>query len=255
MSTLLEIKNRHPRDDAITLDEQSHTYTINGEHYMPVTTWIHSFFPAFNAPQVIAGMKAGRNWTPDNPYFGMNNKDIIKMWADNGKEAASAGTAMHKNIENYYNGKGMEPFPELSLFQQFLEQSSEHLEPYRTEWKIYSKKYQLAGSVDIVFIDPKDRDKIILADWKRVKEIKYSNEWEKGREPLTDIDNCNYWHYALQLNVYRVLLEQYYGKTVSEMFLVVLHPNQTAPIKVVIPRLSDPILKMFKHRKKCLEKN
>ena len=84
---------------------------------------------------------------------------------------------------------------------------------------------------------------------KRAKEIKYSNSWEKGIGPLSNIDNCNYWHYILQLNVYRMIIEKYYNKEVSEMFLVILHPDQDSYIKIIVPRVSELIMGMLAVRK------
>ena len=39
------------------------------------------------------------------------------------------------------------------------------------------------------------------------------------------IPDTNYWHYCLQLNVYKAILEEKYGKKVTELYLVCLHPN------------------------------
>ena len=155
---------------------------------------------------------------------------------------------MHLNIENYYNGLDYNPgftsTKEYKLFKMYLNDHKDY-KAYRTEWRIYSKVYKLAGSIDMVYIDPKDPSKIIIADWKRCKEIKYDNKWEKGLKPISDIPNCNYWHYTLQLNIYRMMLEKYYEKSVSEMFLVVIHPDNEKYIKIPIKIVNEPIIKML----------
>ena len=43
-------------------------------------------------------------------------------------------------------------------------------------------------------------------------------------DPIKHIDNTNYNHYALQLNVYKLLLEKNYKKEISKMYFVVFHP-------------------------------
>lgn len=252
MTSLLQ-QNIHPRDKHIEFDEPTHIYTIDGDsNYKSVTTWIHDFFPYFDADHVIAKMRAGKNWGPSNKYYGLTNEEIKEGWKQNGQEAAMLGTAMHLNIEYFYNDQpftpGFEDTPEYQLFQEY---QSDHLlyKPYRTEWTVYSKKYRLAGSIDMVYIDPDDPDKVVLADWKRSKEIRYSNKWEKGFGPLAETDNCNYNHYCLQLNLYRLILEKYYRKQVTEMFLVILHPNQNTYIKIVVPRIWKPIMEMLAERK------
>ena len=250
----LSDKNTHPRDDHIEFDEPTHVYTIEGDNnYKSVTTWIHNFFPHFDADKIIGKMRTGRNWGPENKYYGMTDEEIKDGWSQNGKEASELGTAMHLNIEYYYNNlpymPGFTDSKEYQLFQDYLQNHTQY-KPYRTEWTVYSKKYRLAGSIDMVYVDPEDPTKVIIADWKRSKEIKYSNRWEKGYGPLSDIDNCNYWHYCLQLNVYRMILEKYYNKQVTSMFLVILHPNQESYVKIMVPRIWKPIMGMLKSRKR-----
>ena len=41
---------------------------------------------------------------------------------------------------------------------------------------------------------------------------------------LSHIPDLNYWHYSLQLNIYKTILERKYGEKISEMYLVCLHP-------------------------------
>lgn len=249
---MLAVKNAHKRDRKISMHEPTHVYTVAGEsNYTSVTTFIHSFFPHFDADLVIEKMRNGRNWNPDNKYFHLTNDQIKKMWKENGVEASALGTKMHEHIENFYNGI---PFPptfvgtrEHELFQQFYKDHENYM-PYRTEWMIYSKKYRLSGSIDMIYVDPNDPDKIVIADWKRSKEIKMENKWEKGHGPLSEIDNCNFWHYTLQLNIYKMILEANYGKKVSGMFLVILHPNQEKYIKIDIPTRVDLVLKMLATR-------
>lgn len=255
----LSIKNVHPRDYNLKFDEATHTYTINGDsNYKSVTTWIHDFFPRFNSDLIIKKMRGGKNWTPDNQYYNMLDSEIKDLWANNGKDASEKGTEMHLNIEYYYNKVPVsEIFKKTIEYKMFLKFLTDHsnYKPYRTEWAIYSKKYLLAGSIDMIFKDPENNDKVIIADWKRCKEIKYSNKWEKGYEPLSNIDNCNYWHYTLQLNVYKTMLETNYGLKVSCMFLVVIHPNNEDTYKKIkIPIIDEPIRKMFIHRKNEITK-
>ena len=73
-----------------------------------------------------------------------------------------------------------------------------------------------------MFRDPDEPDALVVADWKRSKDIKRENPWESGRHPLTScMPSANYWHYALQLSTYRYVLEKYYGcKIVKAPFLV-----------------------------------
>lgn len=254
---MLSVINHHDRDDSIQFEPIQHKYTIDGDSgYISVTTWIHTFFQCFDPDAVIQKMRKSKNWS-SSKYYNLTDSEIKEEWATNGRDAADLGTLMHLNIENYYNGleytENFTNTKEYKLFQNYLQ---DHLDykAYRTEWCVFSKHYKLAGSIDMVYIDPKDSTKVIIADWKRSKEIKMDNKWEKGLGVLKDIDNCNFWHYTIQLNVYKLIIEKYYGKTVSEMFLVILHPNQDDYIKIPIADCKNIVLKMFKERLNDLKK-
>jgi hypothetical protein len=95
--------------------------------------------------------------------------------------------------------------------------------PYRTEWLVFNDEIRLAGSIDMIYAKPGGT--FAIYDWKRSKEIKTENKYQKGLGPLSHLDDCNYWHYSLQLNNYRRLLEKFYGLVVDELALVILHPN------------------------------
>jgi len=47
--------------------------------------------------------------------------------------------------------------------------------------------------------------------------------------------DTNFWHYSLQLNVYRALLERCYGKRVVELCLVCLHPDNSSGNYELVP--------------------
>lgn len=252
MNVLLKDVNKHLRDDRIKFEESTHTYTIDGQNdYISATTLIHSYFPHFNADLVIEKMKNSKNWNADNKYYNMTNDEIKNQWSITGKEASRQGTLMHLNIENYYNGleftNGFKDTHEYKLFKEYLKDHEEY-KAYRTEWTIFTTKYKVAGSVDMLYIDPKDSEKLIIADWKRSKEIKFSNKWESGNKPLEHLDNCNFIHYSLQLNLYRMIIEKYYDKKISEMFLVILHPNLQKYQKIIIPKMSKEISDILKNR-------
>ena len=131
---------------------------------------------------------------------------------------------MHAQIEFFYNGMELElDSPELEQFYQFY-QDHEDLEMYRTEWMIFSEELRLTGSIDAVFRN--DDGTLTLGDWKRSKEIKFKSFGnKKGKFPFENILDCNFYHYSLQLNLYRVILEKFYNEKIKDMFLVVLHPN------------------------------
>jgi hypothetical protein len=144
-------------------------YSIDGtsEGYTSTTTLIHKLFPTFNADRAIGFMMGGRNWAA-SPYYGKSPSQIKEGWRLNGQQAAEAGTKMHSNLEQYYNGLGHEEeSEEWQHFQKFEEEivKPRGLVPYRSEWTIFAEDIKLAGSIDMVYQKPDGT--LAIYDWKR----------------------------------------------------------------------------------------
>lgn len=231
-------RNSHPRDLRISLREQDHKYTINGvaESPISVTTLVYKYFPKFDPDAVIPRMTT-------NKYQGMTKEQIKQLWEQQGKEAAEKGTALHKFIEDYINGEPVTPTTkEAEYFITFWEDFKTKCpgyKPYRTEWMIYDEDKKVAGCIDYVAQSP--TGELVLFDWKRTKELRLSNKYQKGFGCLQHLDNCNYVHYSLQLNMYRHILETKYGHKVARMLLVVLHPNNSTYLVADALDLRDEI--------------
>ena len=254
----------HPRDSRIVFDEPTHTYSIDGssEGIISVTTLIHAHFPHFDADTVIRNMRNGRNGLPEK-YKGMSDEEIKQQWSDSGKEASGQGTRLHKSIELFYNDDMNymyeEQPKEFHHFLAFHDTIKHRLTPYRTEWSIFRTELGLAGQLDMLYsINGADGDgeekKYALYDWKRSKEIKMENRYEKGKGGLSHLDHCNYSHYSIQLNVYKRLLETLYGLSIVEMCLVILHPDNDSFITIPVHEMKKEIDYIFKERKAAFSK-
>ena len=245
---VLSTQNIHPRDEFISFEEEGHKYTITSDPnttYTSVTTWNHTHFPKFDADAIIKKMMKGKNWEPGNKYWGMSAEQIKKQWLDNGAEVSGAGTDMHFQIECFMNNPNMAPgythkelydnwmkeikdqetsSVEWNYFIKFVQENLD-LKPYRTEWLIYHEELKLSGSIDMVYEKPDGS--LVIYDWKRSKEIKRVNNYNKFASTfvISHLPDTNYWHYSLQLNTYKAILEAKYGKKVTELYLVRLHPD------------------------------
>lgn len=256
--THLACLNPHPRDEHILFDAGPHTYTIYGEGgYTSVTTWIHSHFGHFNADAIISKMMRSPKW-PENKYYGMTREEIKAAWDANRDEAATAGTAMHYDIECFYNG--MTPTNTSIEFRYFTEFEAARtnpetgfgrfLRPFRTEWMVYFEEAKLAGSIDMVYEDTRDGT-LQIYDWKRSKEIKKTNSFQSATtECISHLPDTNYWHYSLQLNLYRQILQRKYGKVVVGLYLVVLHPDNRSGTfeRIKVPFLETEMADLLAER-------
>ncbi len=91
----------------------------------------------------------------------------------------------------------------------------------------------------------------VLLDWKRCKKIEKTNGFGEFAitECIDHLPDTNFWHYALQLNTYKAILEANYGQQVGKMCLVCLHPNLPKYQLLTVPDLSKEIAALFALRK------
>jgi len=275
VNTILQSRFAHPRDQFIKFYNRGHKYEITSDpksKYASVTTWNHKQFPKFDADSVIENIFNGKNWGPGHKYWGMTAEQIKKSWKSNGEAVSGAGTDLHERIECFMNDKRftfhytqkelyeiyrsdfkykIDDQIEWEYFLQFVRDHPD-LKPYRTEWMIYDEDLKLAGSIDMVYENPDGT--LSIYDWKRSKEITRNNNWNKFaiNSLIEHLPDTNFWHYALQLNTYKAILERKYDKKVTDLFLVRLHPDTEEKTYELIklPDLSKEINELFEERKK-----
>lgn len=276
---VLAFRNAQPFDKHITfIGGLAHKYTITqwtGDRFvittpmsknnplfmrglLSVTTFVHHLFPEFDKVDALAKGRRGRN---RRKYEGRTDEEVWQEWEDNRIKSANDGTIMHENIENYYNNLPHQTdTKEFQLFWQYQQNLIEEnrIRPWRTEMMVTDLDLMLVGSIDMIYefiqadeqFTENGKRRLVLADWKRSKEIKMSNHWQQGCVSLTkDIDDCNYEHYRMQLNIYKIILERRYNVVVIEMYLIVLHPNQDDYMKVPIAMTNHERAKIIKYRR------
>ena len=102
--------------------------------------------------------------------------------------------------------------------------------------KMWREVYRLRGHIDYVAVQA-DGTKVVV-DWKRTRNLEDEcNSFSRSmRCPLDDVPDCVLWHYRLQLNVYRYILQHYYSETVSGMYVVGTNPdNPQEPFVDAVP--------------------
>jgi hypothetical protein len=339
-TSFLATKNPHSRDAHIHFDEGPHKYTIQGingvtadTEFTSVTTMVHQHFEHFDAKKVIAAMMRNqKKWNDpvaNAKYYGKTAEEIEEMWKNAGQDAAAKGTAMHYEIECFYNTPpdapdatdntddtrtvsrrgGADP-PELEYFKNF---HNEHvageqsiLRPYRTEWTVFHEEAQIAGSIDMVYEDTDTTDPtplerscyatnasssesrtvsphrgvdssierscdaplasfgsrrtvsrrwgadtpLAIYDWKRCREISKTNRANKfaTHPAIEHLPDTNFWHYALQLNVYKYILQTKYDRRVTDLYIIVLHPEAQNYQRIKLPDLQSEVAELFEER-------
>jgi ATP-dependent exoDNAse (exonuclease V) beta subunit len=281
LHSVLATRNCHERDQFIQFFEEDHKYVITNDpnnKYTSVTTWNHSHFPVFNANLIIKNMMRGKNWKEGHKYWGLTAEEIKQQWSSNSSAVSGAGTDLHFEIECFMNNPDLESgfkgnkgykhsdlhetyilnpkaieVVEWDYFINFVKDHPE-LKPYRTEWTIYDEDLKISGSIDMIYENPDGT--LSIYDWKRSKDITRVNNFNKFaiNKLICHMPDANFWHYALQLNTYKRLIERKYGKTVTDLYLVRLHPDAEEKNYELIklPDLTKEIDELFEQRKQNL---
>ncbi|CAE7418394.1 unnamed protein product [Symbiodinium necroappetens] len=178
-----------------------------------VTTLIHKHSEQFDPQTALMMMKTGRSV-------------VYSHFPD--RNAANSGTWMHAVLEFLFNGYQIaagEMQGELDAAVNIVSQMGD-VEVYRTEWCIYAPDEDVAGSIDMVL---KRRDSAVfyLVDWKRSEKLedKCNGLGKTMKSPLESVADCQGQHYRLQLNIYKWILEKYYGVQIHGMKVVCIHPR------------------------------
>jgi ATP-dependent exoDNAse (exonuclease V) beta subunit len=268
MIQVLKNKFGHPRDQYLKLHEKIHVYehSTDKSKYTSVTTWTHSHFPKFDADAVIHNIFHSESWMEGHKYWGMTADEIKRTWKKTGIESANAGTKLHARIEEFMNDKRFDfDYTHKDLYEMYNKQpdtqvewdyfiefvkNTPHLKPYRTEWMIFDEDLKIAGSIDMVYENPDGT--LMIYDWKRCKDIDDANWYFASNPVIGHIPNNKFWHYTLQLNTYKMILERKYNKTVTTLCLIRLHPNAESYEQINIPIITDDMNNLFNERNRLL---
>jgi hypothetical protein len=228
-------------NSSIAFDEETHKYlhpkdeTGNAE-YISVTTLIERFFP-FDLKRYIERKAEEENRIEE---------DVLDEYLIIRDEAAEKGTFLHNQIENFLKGTDFDSeSKEFELFLDFYnsEIKKRNLAFFDAEKMIFSNKHDVAGTIDSLF-QKNNKDEYVMIDWKRSKKLIIKGNGEPDKRGfqieingLADLNNCSYYRYCLQQNIYKHIVENEYSMKISSMQLVVLHEIYSKYYVVTVPEL------------------
>jgi len=262
MSNLITVKN--PKGRSISFSEENHKYfDSKGNVYRSTTDIIHSLFPEFEKDKMaylVARRRVmkeeGISNTEDAPVNKCMKMKMIVLqeWEDNKNKAGDLGTQIHRYAECKLSGVPFDmQFTESrqekmsKVLDSFLLELEKHYTFVEAEKIIFSPKILLAGTVDLI-MKHKERDCFAVFDWKTSKEIsKVDSYGKKGLLFLNHLDNCNYWHFALQLNIYRWILKTEGYGDFDDVDLGVFHINTQKVHGYKIPIMEWETTKIFEY--------
>jgi hypothetical protein len=192
-------------------NDKYHTYTKDNKKYTSVTTFVKGYAKPFD--KINVAIKYAKKHKREV-------EDVIAEWDKISKDALEKGTHYHKLKEDFLinspcipiDGEDHLVHPTDWLEDEKVAIPILNLEPgIYPELIIWSDRYKLAGQADRVEITKSG--KINIRDYKTSKEIKLNGfkKWDgtvdKMIFPLNDLEDCNFNHYAIQLNTYMYMLK------------------------------------------------
>jgi len=222
----------------IKLDHENHEYKLKDHPdiiFTSVTTFVNSFFEPFD------DVKVSNHLVNNVPkYFGETPESLIQKW----QIARQYGTDVHLEIENWIK-EGMKPkdVKSIAATKWIGGYVSRHNIDTFSEVIVYTKELGIAGTIDILMMN-KNTEEYVLIDWKTSKRIDMNSfKGKKGiKKETSKIEDCNYNHYALQLSLYRYILEEYYNINVTRQ--LVAHLKDDGVQSYSVPYMKDDIINM-----------
>lgn len=210
-------------DDKFNFLPEKHLYTYDNMDYISVTQYIQQFHKKFN--ESFWSHKKSKE-------LGVSQQEVLDDWKKINEYANFVGQQTHQWIEDYFN-QIWKPIPNnadivhrINKFNKIYQRSLYKLTPIKSEQRIFSKKWRIAGTVDGIFLRG---DKLIILDYKTNKvftddeNLKYK---ERLLEPFEDYYKTHLNEYSIQISLYRIILREW-GIDIQDGFLVYIGPDES----------------------------
>jgi hypothetical protein len=205
----------------LKFDPDKHKYwDLDGNNYISVTQLIGKYKKNVFTDDFIENYASERGLTADF---------VKTKWAIKRDFSGIKGTELHFFAENYVkDGSTIDTVTPIHtqklMVTQFWDSIKGKVEVVGTEFRIASKKYGVAGTIDLL-VYHKLADTYYIMDWKSNEKIEMT-----GRNPLlpplAEYSDCEYHNYSIQLSIYRYLLEEEFKCEFGDSILI--HVPNTA---------------------------
>ena len=218
--------------EGLTFDEEKHKYTYQNRPMKAVSYVIKDFVEPFDEETSAIRVAEKR---------GTTKEEILKEWETIRVNACNEGTEAHLFGENYAFDRSLKPKTKLEeAIVGFWSIIPEHIKPFIMELKMFYKQIDIAGTADILLFDEKT-EKFILADYKTNIDLFKNFKDKRLLSPFSDLLDCPFSKYILQLNIYQIMFEQT-GLEISHRILV--HITREGSFKTYrIPDIRDRVKK------------
>lgn len=155
---------------------------------------------------------------------GRTQEEVLQEWADKAKVGTDLGSRVHLFGEFYPFDRSLKPkdgYEEAIV--KFWNDLPDFIIPVKMELRMFHKKYKFAGTADILLYNTRTKT-FIIGDYKTNIDLFKNFKGKKMFSPFSELFDCSFNKYQLQLSYYQLLFEQT-GLKVSDRKLIWLLPN------------------------------
>lgn len=235
--------------------EETHQYFLDGEEYDCVSHVTHKYSP-FDQEKVANETYLRAKDNPNNKYFGMTVKEIIKQWEDHSADACEKGTNVHAFAESLFyvlTGTGdpvpgtedafdgnMNPMPRNKKEEavvKFWNDLPENFIPVLAETKVFNQRGEkYAGTFDVLFYyyDEKrpDRSGLVITDWKTNADLYKNFNQQTMLAPFDDYLDQPIGYYRLQFACYQIPIEYLGYKVIGRRLIWLKEDGEYDKIRI-----------------------
>ena len=199
----------------------------------------------------------------DINLFNKTQQGILDDWDEENRRSCERGTKIHSELENsMYKAKRNITLDKYQIGGKFecqkdrttLDLENAVYPEYLIHWDSPSGKLHIAGQIDLLV---KKGNSIVIGDYKTNKKIDTKSYFDskvrssvKMKFPLNNLDDCNYYHYCLQLSTYAYIIESY-NPDFSIEDLVLVHFDHNDNMTVYhLPYLRKEVERMLSYYEK-----
>jgi ATP-dependent exoDNAse (exonuclease V) beta subunit len=244
------------------LDEATHTYTALSDPSIRLTS----------ATQVVDRFSRPFKEDEEAAKYAIKHRikkaDVLKQWAEKRDTASALGTYVHLCAERvgrklrsngFHTYRSASGTREAGYTDGVLGFYDDHPEAGLAgpvpELRVVHPTYRIAGTIDLI---TSLAGEPALLDWKTSATIDmFGFGGKKMYAPFNNLADCNFWHYAFQLNLYRVIMKEVYNYEVNKLAIIWLPGDGSYELKDVLTFEELTIKAMKKHLrevKKCQSK-
>ena len=234
--------------------EEDHHYEYKGQRVdVSVTRLIEEYTNEFDS-QMIAEKVATKE--------GKSIQEVLDEWEYKNKFACEKGSTCHEYAQHLWSKNKYKPlfFDNSTEYfyavrkikvqaNKFYQDYQDKLEHLADEYIIGSNEYDIASAIDHLFIN-KLTSGLVLVDYKTNSDIHKNEKYAKNMKiPLEHLKDTTLNHYAIQLSIYKYIVEKYTNLKIEDFFIVYMSENNENYEIIEVPYLKDEVELILENRR------